>query len=53
MDNKTKPDIQKIANEIVSRGNDVEIRACKDGLKVLEVTRKVVLVISNPNANGR
>ena len=51
--NDKKPDIEKIASEILARGNDVEIRTCKEGMKIIEVSRKVVLVIKNDAENGR
>lgn len=31
--------------KIVARGNDVEIRSSKDGIKVLEVSKKIAAVI--------
>ena len=31
--------------QIHKRGNDVEIRTCKDGIKVIEVHRKVIAII--------
>ena len=34
-----------LINEILKKGKDVEIRTCKDGYKVLEVTRKSEIVI--------
>ena len=36
--------IDKIAREITARGNDVEVRTCREGIKVLEVTKRVVAV---------
>lgn len=35
--------------EILKRGNDVEIKSCKDGYKVLEVERKRALTIKSEN----
>lgn len=35
--------------EILKRGNDVEIKSCKDGYKILEVQRKRALTIKNEN----
>ena len=34
-----------LIEQIHKRGNDVEIRNCKDGLKVIEVHRKVIVII--------
>lgn len=36
--------IDKIAREITARGNDVEVRTCREGIKVFEVTKRVVAV---------
>lgn len=36
--------LEKIAKEITARGNDMEVRSSKDGIKVLEVSKKVVAV---------
>lgn len=36
--------IDKIAREITARGNDVEVRTCREGLKIFEVSKKVVAV---------
>ena len=35
--------------EILKHGNDVEIKSCKDGYKVLEVERKRALTIKSEN----
>ena len=40
-------EIAKIIEEIIKRGNDVEIKSCKNGYKILEVKRKVVATIEN------
>jgi hypothetical protein len=37
--------LKKYISEIHGRGNDVELRECKDGLKVIEVHRKVIAII--------
>lgn len=37
--------LDKIAREITSRGNDVEVRTCREGIKIFEVTKKVVAVL--------
>lgn len=34
-----------VVRKIVARGNDAEIRTCKEGIKVLEVSKKVIAVI--------
>ena len=36
-----------VIKSILRNGNDVEIKACKDGYKVLEVQRKRALTINN------
>lgn len=36
--------LDKIAREITARGNDVEVRTCKEGIKIFEVTKRVVAV---------
>lgn len=37
--------INKIIDEVHKSGNDVEIRTCKDGIKVVEVHRSVIAII--------
>lgn len=37
--------IAKIIEDIIKRGNDVEIKTCKEGYKILEVKRKVAATI--------
>ena len=39
--------IQEIADQIRARGNDVEIRGTRDGIKVYEVKRKLVALIED------
>lgn len=34
-----------VVRNIVARGNDAEIRSSKDGIKILEVSKKVAAVI--------
>ena len=34
-----------MVRKIVARGNDAEIRSSKDGIKIFEVSKKVVAVI--------
>lgn len=44
-----KPDkkpLSELAREITERGNDVEIRRSKEGLKVFEVSKKLVKIIN-------
>lgn len=41
-DNKN---LNAIIKQIHDRGNDVEIRVCKDGKKIYEVTRKLLCTI--------
>ena len=39
---KQKPDsLDALVREITARGNDVEVRTCREGIKVLEITKKV------------
>ena len=39
---KPKPDsLDALVREITARGNDVEVRTCREGLKVIEITKKV------------
>ena len=44
-------EIFSVIKTILRDGNDVEIKACKDGYKVLEVQRKRALTITN-NTKG-
>lgn len=37
--------MEDLVNQIHTRGNDVELRKCKDGVKVIEVHRKVIAII--------
>lgn len=37
--------LAKTLDEITKRGNDAEIRTCKDGVKILEVSKRVVVII--------
>ena len=34
--------LDKLVREITSRGNDVEVRTCREGIKVIEVSKKVM-----------
>lgn len=36
-----------LADEITARGNDMEVRHSKDGIKVFEVTKKLIKIIQN------
>ena len=36
-----------LADEITARGNDTEVRHSKDGIKVFEVTKKLIKIIQN------
>lgn len=36
-----KEDILNAISDILERGNDVEIKTCKDGIKIIEVKRAV------------
>ena len=33
--------LDKLVREITARGNDVEVRTCREGIKVLEITKRV------------
>jgi hypothetical protein len=37
--------LAKTLNEIAKRGNDAEVRTCKEGIKILEVTKRVAMII--------
>lgn len=37
--------LAKTLDDIAKRGNDAEIRTCKEGLKILEVTKRVAIII--------
>ena len=37
--------LNKTISGIVARGNDAEIRTCKEGIKILEVTKRVAIII--------
>lgn len=43
--------LDKIAREITARGNDMEVRTCREGIKVFEVSKKVIAVI--PAGEGK
>lgn len=36
-----------LADEITARGNDMEVRHSKDGIKVFEVTKKLIKIIQS------
>ena len=33
--------LDNLVREITARGNDVEVRTCREGIKVLEITKRV------------
>lgn len=39
--------LDELAEEIAKRGNVMELKASKDGIKVFEVTRRLVKTISS------
>ena len=47
------PEINQVVNEIVARGNDVEMRTCREGIKIFEVSKKVVTIIPHGNVGKR
>ena len=34
--------LDHLVREITARGNDVEVRTCREGLKVIEISKRVV-----------
>lgn len=42
-----KKPLDVLADEITARGNDMEVRHSKDGIKVFEVTKKLIKIIQN------
>lgn len=47
MSDKELNDVLNVIKAILRSGNDVEIKSCKDGYKILEVQRKRALTILN------
>ena len=47
MNQSNNKSLEKLSLEIASRGNDVEIRRSKDGLKIFEVSKRLVKIIPN------
>ena len=41
-----KLSLDELAEQITARGNDMEVRSGKDGLKVFEVSKKLIRVIA-------
>ena len=41
-----KKTLKQLALEITARGNDMEVRSSKDGLKVYEVSKRLVGVLA-------
>ena len=41
-----KLSLDELAEQITARGNDMEVRSSKDGLKVFEVSKKLIRVIA-------
>ena len=39
--------IGKTIMEITKRGNDAEVRTCREGLKILEVKKRVAIITSH------
>lgn len=44
MNNKA---LEEIAKEITARGNDMEVRRTKDGMKIYEVSKRLIKEIKN------
>lgn len=40
------PILIKIINDVLSRGNDVEIKQSKNGIKILEISKKLRIEIT-------
>ena len=38
--------LEELAAQITARGNDMEVRSGKDGLKVFEISKKLIRVIA-------
>lgn len=47
MNQSNNKSLEKLSLEIIARGNDVEIRRSKDGLKVFEISKRLVKIIPN------
>lgn len=45
MTEEQRKHLENIIKEVHKSGNDVELRECKDGIKVLEVHRSVIAII--------
>ena len=41
MPNQRPDSLDALVREITARGNDVEVRTCREGIKVLEITKRV------------
>ena len=39
--------LEVLAREITERGNDMEVRHSKDGIKVFEVSKRLIKIIQN------
>ena len=42
--------LEALAREITERGNDMEVRSSKDGLKVYEVSKRLVGIVAEEGA---
>lgn len=42
-----KKTLDVLADEITARGNDMEVRHSKDGIKVFEVSKRLIKIIQN------
>lgn len=38
--------LETLAREITERGNDMEVRSSKDGLKVFEVSKRLLFILT-------
>lgn len=39
---RSNSSLDALVREITARGNDVEVRTCREGIKVFEISKKVV-----------
>ena len=42
---KNEKTIEEISREVIKRGNSIEINSSKDGIKIFEVSKRIIKVI--------
>jgi hypothetical protein len=42
---KNEKTIEEISREVIKRGNSIEIHSSKDGIKIFEVSKRIIKVI--------